>query len=111
MVADLVHQHVGDDGAQRLVVLGPVVEDRPAVEPDHVRHLRRTRFPTGTAGRPLKQAEQVEFALRLEFGQHLLGREIIHPDDESVAKRPELDRKPAKCRVCERSRTPRAKAP
>src|SRR5437016_1837826 len=35
MVADLVHQHMGDDRAQRLVVLGPVVEDRPAVEPHH----------------------------------------------------------------------------
>src|SRR5262245_24636623 len=41
VVADLVHQHVGDDGAERLVVLGPVVEDRAAVEPHHVGHLRR----------------------------------------------------------------------
>src|SRR5262245_29637829 len=41
MVADLVHQHVGDDGTKRLVVLGPVVEDRPPVEPDHVGHLHR----------------------------------------------------------------------
>src|ERR1041384_1497212 len=33
MVADLVHQHVRDDRAQRVVVLGPVVEDRTAIEP------------------------------------------------------------------------------
>ena len=37
MMANLVHQHVTDDRAQFLVVLGPVVQDRPAVQPDHVR--------------------------------------------------------------------------
>src|SRR5215468_1034581 len=36
MMADLVHQDVGDDLAQRLVVLGPIVQDGSAVEPDHV---------------------------------------------------------------------------
>src|SRR5260370_30001054 len=41
MVADLVHQHMGDDRPQRLLVLAPIIEDRPAVEPDHVRHLHR----------------------------------------------------------------------
>src|SRR6516164_484874 len=51
MVADLVHQHVGDDRAQRLVVLGPVVEDRPAVEPHHVGHL------SGRAFRAKRQAD------------------------------------------------------
>src|SRR5262245_5709930 len=39
MVTDFVHEDVGDDRAQRLVVLGPVIEDRPAVEPHHVGHL------------------------------------------------------------------------
>ena len=34
MMAELVDEHVGDDRAQRLLVLGPVVEDGAAVEPD-----------------------------------------------------------------------------
>jgi hypothetical protein len=32
MVADLVHQHMRDHVAKRLVVLGPVIEDRTAVQ-------------------------------------------------------------------------------
>ena len=63
MVADLVHQHVGDDGAERLVVLGPVVEDRPAIEPDHVRHLHRRAFGAERQADALEQAEQVELGL------------------------------------------------
>src|SRR5690606_5056684 len=39
MVADLVNENVGDDGTQRLLVLGPVVEDGTAIEPDLVRQL------------------------------------------------------------------------
>src|ERR1700722_16958259 len=31
MVADFVHQHVFDDVAQRFVVFGPVIKDRPPV--------------------------------------------------------------------------------
>ena len=33
----------------------------------------------------LEQAEQVEFALRLHLRQHLVGREIIDPDDDALA--------------------------
>ena len=50
MMADLVHQHVLDDRAERLIVLGPVIKDRPPVEPDHVRHLDRVAL--GRNGRP-----------------------------------------------------------
>jgi hypothetical protein len=31
MMADFMDQHMGDDGAQRLVMVAPVVEDRPTV--------------------------------------------------------------------------------
>lgn len=37
MMAYLVHEDVGDDGAKRFVVLRPVVQDGPTVEPDAVR--------------------------------------------------------------------------
>ena len=32
MVADLMHEDMGDDGAESLLVLGPIIEDRSAVE-------------------------------------------------------------------------------
>ena len=44
MVADLMDQHVGNDGAERVLMLTPIVEDWPAVEPDHVGHLHRRAF-------------------------------------------------------------------
>jgi hypothetical protein len=42
MMADLMDQHMGDDGAQRLFMIAPVIEDRPAVAALWV--LRTTRY-------------------------------------------------------------------
>jgi hypothetical protein len=61
----IVNEHVLDDRPQRLVVLGPIIEDRPPVEPDHVRHLHRRAFRTERQADALGQAEQIEFALRV----------------------------------------------
>eukprot|EP01035_Chromulina_nebulosa_P037185 gene37185-50175_t len=36
VMADLVDQHMRDDRAEAFVVLGPIIEDRPPVEPDRV---------------------------------------------------------------------------
>src|SRR6187402_3734876 len=36
MVADFVDQHMADDMAQRLLMFGPVVQNRPPIQPDHV---------------------------------------------------------------------------
>src|ERR1700687_4629524 len=46
VMADLVHQNMLDDGPQCLVVLGPIIEDRPPVQTDNVRHLDRLVFCT-----------------------------------------------------------------
>src|SRR5215831_17220776 len=102
MVADLVHQDVSDDRAQRLVVLGPVIEDRPAVEPHHVGHLSGRAVRAKRQADALEQAEQIELGLRAQLVQHLLGREILHPDDEVLAQRAEFLRQPAKRRLGER---------
>src|SRR5581483_6641255 len=95
MMADLVHQDVRDDRAERFVVLGPVVEDRPAVEPDHVGHLHRGAFRAEGHADSLEQAEQVEFGLGLEVVENIVGREILDPDDEAFAERAEFFRQPA----------------
>ena len=90
MMADLVHQHVGDDGAQAVLVLGPVVEDRAAIEPDHVgqrlQNTGRLKWQTNT----LEQAEQVEFCLDVHVLKDFLGRKIGHLDDEIFAKVAEM---------------------
>ena len=36
MMADLMHQDMGDDLPKRVLVLGPIVEDRAAVEEHHL---------------------------------------------------------------------------
>ena len=63
MVTDLVDHDVGDDGAQALVILRPVVEDRPAVEMDGVGHLAGLRAET-----LLRQADAAEQAEQVEAG-------------------------------------------
>src|SRR5436853_6870215 len=32
MVTDLMHQHVGNDHAERFLMFGPIIKDRPPVE-------------------------------------------------------------------------------
>src|SRR2546423_11490995 len=56
MVAYLVHQHVPDHGAQGLVMLGPIIEDRSPIEPHHVRHLGRGAFGAERQADSLEEA-------------------------------------------------------
>lgn len=81
MMADLMDQHMGDDGAQSLVMLGPVIEDGTAIEEDHVgEHPRMAEFlALGETG-ALEQAEQVELALSLHVVQHIVLREILYSE-------------------------------
>src|ERR1700730_11216249 len=58
MVADLVDQHMAHDVAQRLLVLGPVIQDRAAVEPDHVRKSGNVAMGLMRKPNTMKQAEQ-----------------------------------------------------
>ena len=45
MVADLVDEDVGYDGPQRVLAVAPIVEQRPAVEPDHIGQSAPSRRP------------------------------------------------------------------
>ena len=96
MVADLVNQDVADDMAEAFVVLGPVIQDRPAVEPDHVgqsRHVAKTLLGQADA---LEQAEQVELALAFHLVEGLLGGEVVDADDQALAEPAKLRRQPLK---------------
>ena len=52
MMTDLVDQHMRDDGAESFLVLGPVIEDGTAIEPNLIGQLAGERI----AGAP-RQAE------------------------------------------------------
>ena len=86
MVADFVDQHMADDVAQRLFMLGPVIQDRPAVEPDHVGQAGDIVIAAEREADAVEQAEQVEFALGLHLVEHLVGRKIVDADDQALAQ-------------------------
>src|SRR5260370_40382891 len=86
MMADLVNQHVADDMAQRFLMFGPIIQDRPAVEPDHVGQPRDVLIAAKWQAYPNEQAEQVEFALRLHLVENLIGRKIVDADDHALAQ-------------------------
>src|SRR5882672_4896816 len=86
MVADFVNQHMADDMAQRLLMFGPVIEDRPAVEPDHVGQAGNVVIAAERQAEALEKAEQVEFALSLHFVEDLVGRKIVDADDHALAQ-------------------------
>src|ERR1700704_2677922 len=71
MMADLMHQDVRDDGAEHFVMLGPVVQDRAAVEPDHVRHLHRRAFRAERQAYAMEQPHEVERAFDVHAVEHL----------------------------------------
>ena len=86
MVADFVDQHMADDMAERLLVLGPIVQDGPAVEPDHVGQAGDVAMALLRQPHALKQAEQVEFARCLHLVENLLGRKVVDADDQALAQ-------------------------
>ena len=87
MMADLVNEHMGDDGAQRLLVLGPVIENGAPVEEDHIGKCSGMRefLGLGEAG-SLEQPEKVELAFGLHVAEHIVFREILDPDDDVAGK-------------------------
>jgi hypothetical protein len=87
MMADLVNEHMGDDGAQRLLVLGPVIEDGTAVEKDHVgQRPGMGQFLAMGEAQALEQAEQIKVA-GFHVGKDIIIREILDPDDDVAGKR------------------------
>src|SRR3984957_11292040 len=86
MMADLVDQHMADDPSQRFVMFGPVIQDRAAIQPDHVGQPRNVVLAAKRQADALKQAEQVEFAFGLHLVEHFFGRKIIATDDPAFAQ-------------------------
>src|SRR5690606_29668067 len=82
MVADLMDEHMGDDISQRLLVLGPVVENGAAVERYAVGPFARRRVPPFGDAAPLKQAQQVEGRLERKIVHDLVSGKFRNLDDD-----------------------------
>src|ERR1700731_1998746 len=86
MMADFMHENMGNDGAERLFVFRPEVEDRAAVEPHHVWKLsgHRGRLGLGAAA-AAKQPQQLEFARAVHLVERFIVGKILDADDNAVA--------------------------
>src|SRR5262249_21032608 len=82
MVADLVDQHMAHQPGEILAALAPIIEDRPAVEKDHV------EIGTGIADALVRQrdtpveAEDIEGAVEPHRLFGLLVGELVDADDD-----------------------------
>src|SRR5262249_29043285 len=102
MMADLVHQNMLDDGAERFVVLSPIIENRPPIEPDHIRHLPGRAFRTKRQADALEEAEQFEFAFRFHLLEHVLAWKIVDANDDIGG---EIANRLGKCRKTSAAKT------
>lgn len=93
MMGDLVDEHVADDVAQCLLVIGPVIEDRPAIEEDHIGE-RACAAELLAMGKPhaVEQAEQLEFIPGLHGLEDVVRRKIRDPDDDVAGDGTKLGR-------------------
>jgi hypothetical protein len=93
VMAKFMNQHVGHDFSERVIRLSPVIEDRPAVKPDHIGKLpgcgRCSRLRPAA---PAKQAQKVEFARAVHGVERFIVGKILDADHDSFAKLPELSR-------------------
>src|SRR6478735_7239060 len=93
MMPDLMHQDMGHDFSQGVLVLGPIIENRPAIEPDHVGHELRGRIRLEWQSDALEQAKQVELALGTHALENLVSWKIFNSDDEVLTEIAEVLRK------------------
>ena len=81
MMADLMNEHMGNDGAQGFMMLGPIVENGPAIEEDHVgqRAGMGKLFALGETS-ALEETEEIELAFGLHFVQHVVFGKILYSE-------------------------------
>src|SRR5215469_3858158 len=79
MMADLVYQHVPDHVREVLAGLAPIVEDRPAIEKNHVRHRSGVGVALMRQRDSAIEAEQVERAFETHLALRFLIRKILDP--------------------------------
>jgi hypothetical protein len=77
--------------AQALLVLGPIIEDRTAVEPDHVGELARVHH-AATLGEAdaTEESQQIEGRLAAHLPHGLVIGEILDADHHALAEAAEF---------------------
>ena len=86
MVGDLVDEDVADERVEAdVAALAPLVEDRAAVEPDHVGCRRLVHDRALGEGDPLVEAGEFEGVVDVEVVEHVVGGEVGHGEAEVAA--------------------------
>ncbi len=91
-MADLMDQHVANDVAQVLVRLAPIVEDRPAVEIDHVTFRGHVHDALARQVDAPVEAQQIEGRLAIQVLHGLVVGEIDDLDDHLAQRLAQLAR-------------------
>jgi 4a-hydroxytetrahydrobiopterin dehydratase len=90
MVADFVDKDVAHDVAQGLAVLGPVIENRPAVEEDHGLLWRvRSGLQIGEVGTG-KQPQDLELAFEIHLVDDILVGKVLDHEHDVAGERAEF---------------------
>src|SRR4051812_25635647 len=86
MMANLMHQHMGDNLPERVFVLRPVVEDRAAVEEHHLRERGWVHDALPREIDAVIKAEKVEGRLDVHRVENFVGGKVIHTDHYILAE-------------------------
>ena len=102
MMADFVDQNMGDDVAQRFLVLGPVVEDRAAIEQDPVRHVAAFDRETLRQAAAFEETQQVEGRFQRHVLENVVVGKLGQLDDQVAGQHAEFLRQMAESLLCQR---------
>ena len=83
MVADLVHQHAGNQAVEVLGGLDPLGQDRQAIEEDQVGHAHDVVHAAPVERRAVVQPGQIPGRFQAEIGHRLVVRHLLHADADA----------------------------
>src|SRR5947209_11755157 len=101
VMADLVDQHMPHDGAQRLVVLRPIIENWPPVEDDGCGFGATAIGSARGEVRAVEQAEYIEFTFEAKVLHRLIVGKILDREGDLAGQRTKLRRQLFKRGACQ----------
>ena len=101
-MSDLMNENMGHDCTQCFMMIGPIVENRPAVEIYHVGKLPRPAGDLMGESHALKKAEELKRILDAESVEDIVGSQVLDPDHHIRRERLEFIRQPVEGTAGER---------
>ena len=101
-MSDLMNENMGHDSTQCFMMIGPIVDDRPAVEKHHVGKLSRPASDLLRESHALEQAQEFERILDAESVENIVGCQVLDPDHHIRRQRLEFIRQPVEGTAGER---------